>query len=107
MQHIHYHHRQGHRCLHQHVDGDDDDDDWQDGTGCGKQAGESCHRTEQGSIKSSSSTLVYIFGVIVFSLYGNNFKGMVFITTMITIYSNIWAVRLKPEIHLFWGRHLT
>ena len=69
MQHIHYHHRHGHRRrLRQYVDGDDDDD-WQDGTGCGKQAGESCHRTEQGSIKSSSSTLFYIFGVIVFSLW--------------------------------------
>ena len=30
---------------------------------------------------------------------------MVFITT-ITIYRNIWAGRLNPDIHLFWGRHL-
>ena len=106
MQHIHYHHRHGHRRLHQHVDGEDDDD-WQDGTGCGKQAGESCHRTEQGSIKSSSSTLFYIFVVIVFSFKSKNFSGMVFITTMITIYRNICAGRLKPDIHLFWGPHLT
>ena len=39
----------------------------------------------------------FTFPSWLFSPYSNNFKGMVFITTMITIYSNIWAARLKPK----------
>ena len=63
--------------------------------------------TGRSKVPSNRHHLHYFtFSAWLFSPKSNDFKGSVFITTMITIYRNIWGGSLKPDIHLFWGNIL-